>query len=165
MGDLAQSQAYVFVIYILSGILIGIFFDIFRVYRRSFKTPDFITYIQDILFWVLTGIFLLFVIFKFNNGELRWYIFLGALLGTLLYMLIFSKHFIKINVAILTFIKNIFLKIWEIIMIPIRWIRKIVFKPISFVFINVRKLGKQLLCRILCMLKPKKKHLKPEKNT
>ena len=156
MEDLAQSQAYVFAIYILSGILIGILFDIFRVYRRSFKTPDFITYIQDILFWFFTGMFLLYVIFKFNNGELRWYIFLGALLGTLLYMLAFSKHFIKINVAILTFIKSIFIKIWAIIMIPIRWIRRLVFKPISFVFINVRKMFKQFACKILCIFKTKK---------
>lgn len=144
MEDLAQSQAYVFVIYILSGILIGILFDIFRVFRKSFKTPDIVTYIQDVLFWAITGIFLLYIIFKFNNGELRAYIFFGLMLGIIFYILLFSKHFIKINVVIVNFIKSIFIKIIKIIMIPTLWIKKILFKPISFVFINISKSFKDL---------------------
>ena len=142
MEDLAQSQAYAFAIYILSGLLIGIFFDIFRIHRRSFETSDLITCIQDIAFWLITGLFLLYVIFKFNNGELRWYIFLGAALGIVLYMLIFSKHFIKINVAIITFVKNIFIYIWKFVSIPLIWLKKLIFKPIFFMFINVRKMFK-----------------------
>lgn len=156
MEDLAQSQAYAFVIYILSGILIGVFFDIFRIHRRSFKTPDFITYMQDILFWIITGAFFLYVIFKFNNGELRWYIFLGTTLGITIYMLIFSKKFIKINVIVLKFIKSIFSKSWHVLSIPLKWLKKLIFKPISFVFINVRKMSKNISYKIIQLFRPKK---------
>lgn len=146
MQNLAQNQGYVFLICILSGALIGIFFDIFRIYRKSFKTPDFITYLQDITFWVLTGLFVLYVVFKFNNGELRWYIFLGIILGMILYILIFSKHFIKINVIIISFVKKIVIKLFEFVLIPICFLKKLIFKPISFIFINLRKTVKQFLC-------------------
>ena len=69
------SQMQYFAIYILCGISIGILFDIFRILRKSFKTPDFVTYIEDAIFGIITGIFLIFIIFIFNNGELRFYIF------------------------------------------------------------------------------------------
>ena len=62
-----DNQAYSFIVFILNGILIGLLFDIFRILRKSFKTPDFITYIEDILFWILTGIITLYFIFIFNN--------------------------------------------------------------------------------------------------
>ena len=156
MEDLAQNQAYSFVIYIASGILIGIFFDIFRIHRRSFRTPDFITYIQDIIFWVITGAFFLYIIFKFNNGELRWYIFLGTALGILIYMLLFSQKFIKINVAILKGIKSIFSKIWKVLLIPIKWLRKLIFKPISFAFINIRKMCKNFFLKVMQVFRHKK---------
>jgi len=156
LEDLAQSQTYTFIIYILSGILIGVFFDIFRIHRRSFKTPDAITYIQDILFWMITGIFLLYIIFKFNNGELRWYIFLGIMIGINFYMLIFSKYFININVVIVKFFKNLFIRLWKYVSIFLRFFKNIVFSPISFIFINVRKAIKQLISNFFDVFKHKK---------
>ena len=94
--------------FILTGITIGIVFDIFRILRKSFKTLDFITYIQDFIFWLLTGIILLFSIFTFNDGELRGYIFVGIAIGIILYILVFSKYIIKIVSSVIIFIKNIF---------------------------------------------------------
>lgn len=76
LGDNLENQAYLFVIFILNGFLIGILFDIFRILRKSFKTKDWLTYIQDILFWIITGFIILYSIFRFNNGELRGFIFI-----------------------------------------------------------------------------------------
>lgn len=116
-----MSEIYTFLLFILTGISIGILFDIFRIFRRSFKTVDFITYIQDFLFWVLAGVILLYSIFSFNNGELRGYIFVGVVFGILLYILIFSKLFVKISVQVITTIK-------KIVYIPIKFILNIIKK-------------------------------------
>lgn len=104
---MSLNQLYVFLIFIVVGIIIGILFDIFRILRRSFKTGDFITYIEDFLFWILSGFILLFSIFTFNNGELRSFIFIGIILGAIFYLLLFSKYFINIFVKIITTIKKI----------------------------------------------------------
>ncbi|MFR8104706.1 MAG: spore cortex biosynthesis protein YabQ [Clostridia bacterium] len=74
------NQAYLFSIFVINGIIIGILFDIFRVLRRSFKTSDIITYIEDFIFWLLTGGLLLYSIFSFNNRRnkriyFHWYCF------------------------------------------------------------------------------------------
>ena len=140
-----QNQASSFLIFILNGLLLGILFDIFRILRKSFKTPDFVTYIEDILFWILSGMILLYSIFTFNNGELRLYIFIGILIGILMYMLLLSKIFIKVSTYIIKVIKKIF---HILIFIPINFIlkviKKIVFKPIVLLCINVGKLTRKI---------------------
>ncbi len=137
------NQAYLFLIFIANGIIIGLLFDIFRILRRSFKTSDFITYIEDILFWILTGLTILYSIFVFNNGEIRLFMFFGIAIGITMYMLLLSSIIIKTNVAIINFFKRIILAILNIIKLPFKYILKLIkklfLKPISFIFINVRK--------------------------
>ena len=138
-----ENQAYLFGIFIINGILIGLLFDFFRILRKSFKTNDFITYIEDVLFWILTGIILIYSIFVFNNGEIRLFMFLAVILGIIIYILSISSYIIKINVKIINYFKIIIIKAFKIISIPFTYIikilRKLFFKPISFIIINIKK--------------------------
>lgn len=118
-------------IFIVTGMAIGVLFDVFRIIRKSFKTPDFVTYIEDIIFWILAGFILLFTIFTFNNGEIRVYIFIGLLLGLIIYLLTLSKYFVKISVSIVCFIKKI---IYYPIHIIYTFIKKFIIRPFSSVF-------------------------------
>ena len=114
------SETTVFIIFLLNGVMVGILFDFFRILRKSFKTPDFVTYIEDICFGIVSGTLLIFSILIFNNGELRLFIFVAILLGILIYMLTISEYVIKVNVKILKFISNIFAMIFKVIFFPIR---------------------------------------------
>ena len=138
-----NNQAYLFLIFSLNGFIIGVLFDFFRILRKSFKTSDIATYIEDILFWILTGITILYTIFVFNNGEIRLYMFFGIMIRVTLYMLILSKYIIKVSVYIMNTMKKTFLYIIKIIFCPLKIIYKVLkrifLKPISFVFINIRK--------------------------
>lgn len=136
---MVTNQAFIFFVFILTGFLIGILFDIFRVLRRSFKTSDIITYIEDIIFWIITGLIILYVSFVFNNGQIRGYTLLGLMLGGILYLLIFSNIFIKVMVTILNHIKKILKFIINIATYPIKFVIKIFQKPIHFIFINLSK--------------------------
>ena len=112
------NQSYLFLIFTINGIIIGLLFDVFRILRRTFKTSGFI---------------LLYSIFAFANGEIRFYMFLGAFLGCLIYMLALSKTFIKVNVKIVLALKNIIGKMLAIIFLPIHIIIKIF--PCLFTYI------------------------------
>ena len=140
---MVTNQAYLFLIFISNGVIIGILFDFFRILRKSFKTSDIITYIEDLLFWILTGFTILYFIFTFNNGEIRLFMFLAIGIGIIAYILLFSSYVIKINVTIIKFLKNIIIRTFSFISIPFKFIYKIIkkvfFKPISFVIINIRK--------------------------
>lgn len=136
---MVANQANLFLIFTINGIVIGILFDIFRILRKSFKTSDIVTYMQDILFWILTGFILLYSIFTFSNGEVRFYMFLGVFLGCLIYMILFSKYFININVKIIKTIKKIISIILMPIKLLIKFIKKLIIRPINFITINIGK--------------------------
>ena len=124
------NQLFCLGIFVITGISIGLLFDMFRILRKSFHTADWITYIQDILFWILAGSIMLFSIFTFNHGEIRSYVFIGVLIGVVIYILALSKFFVKSSVAIILFFK-------KILSYPIHLIEKIVkviiINPILFI--------------------------------
>ncbi len=133
---MAGNQTYLFIVFTIVGIIIGILFDIFRILRKSFKTKDIVTYIEDIFFWILTGIIILFSMYKFSNGELRFFMIIGIIMGTLMYMITFSRYVIKISVFIIKIIKTI-------IVYPVKVVekilKKIIIRPIFIICINFKK--------------------------
>lgn len=141
---MVENQAFLFFIFTLNGILIGLLFDFFRILRRSFKTADIVTYMQDVLFWILTGIIILYSIFVFNNGEIRFYMFIGIAIGISLYILLFSQYVIKINVILITTLKKIIAKIIKIVIYPFVFISKLIYRPIrhisNIIQNNIKKL-------------------------
>ena len=106
---MTTNQLHLFVIFLISGILVGLVFDFFRILRKSFKHKDVVIYMQDILFWVLTGFLLLYTTFIFNDGEFRLFMLLGTFFGVIIYLFTISKIFIKVNVKIISIIKKVFL--------------------------------------------------------
>ena len=149
---MVTNQAYLFLIFIINGIIIGLLFDFFRILRKSFKTKDIITYIQDVLFWILTGFIILYSTFTFNNGEIRIFMFIAILIGIVFYMTLISTYIIKINVKFINLIKNILQKTLNILLTPFKWIyktsRNILYKPFEFI--------KNKLSNILKLLRIKK---------
>ena len=152
MDNTIPMQLYTFFIFTFSGVAIGIFFDIFRILRKSFNTSNCVTYIEDFFFWLITGFFFLYILFKFNNGQIRIYILVGLILGIILYILTISKYFINISVSIIKVLKKV---LTYPIMLVYRYTRKIS-KPISFVVINIRKNCKNIVNKEIQLIKSKK---------
>ena len=133
---MAQDQAYIFLVFSLTGIVIGFLFDFFRILRRTIKTPNIITNIQDMLFWILSGILILYNIWYFNSGEIRIYIFFAIILGTLVYMSVLSSAIIQIFSKVL----QIIIKIVEPPVKKIITINRTLITKISTIFIkNLKK--------------------------
>lgn len=120
-------QVYNFFIFIVLGMIIAFVFDVFRILRKAFKTNNIITYIEDILFWIISGFLIIVSIFTFNNGEIRFYLFIGILLGILIYILLLTK---LINTVLLNLLKPI-KKVIQIILS--------IFKKINNLIINFLK--------------------------
>ena len=160
---MVTNLAYLFLIFIANGILIGLLFDFFRILRRAFKTGDILTYIEDFLFWILTGISILYTVFVFNNGEIRLFLFIGVGIGIITYMIFFSSYVIKFNVAIINFLKKIFKVIFSFFSIPLKFIYKIIkkifYKPISFITNKLIKNSTSLYKNIIKITNIKNKNV------
>ena len=114
---MAINQAYLFLLFILNGMIIGLLFDIFRIFRKSFKTNDFIIYIEDILFWILAGISIIFFMYKFAGGNLRLFMLMGLIIGGIIYIISFSRIIINVSMII---INNILKQIIKFLILPIK---------------------------------------------
>ena len=72
--------------------------------------------------------------------------FLGIIIGVILYMLLLSSYIIKTSVYIINIVKKLFTFITKVIIYPIsviaKFIKKIFIRPITFLFINFKKLAK-----------------------
>ena len=134
---MAQNQAYLFLVFSLTGVAIGLLFDFFRILRRSIKTSNLVTYIQDILFWILTGIIVLYSIWYFNNGELRIFVFLGLIIGLLIYMTTLSSIIVKIFTKLLVILINI-------LKVPFKMIYSLISKIITGIVVLFNKFTKKL---------------------
>ena len=163
------TQLQLFFIFLINGLLIGLLFDFFRILRKAIKTADFITYVEDALFWILTGFIILYSIFTYNNGEIRLFMFLAIILGILIYLTFISKIILSISLGIINVVKKIFSIVFNIIKIPfdffIKWIRKLFLNPISFIIINIRNYFTKYLKNFYKKLKKVKIPNKFVKNT
>lgn len=101
------SQERVFLLFFIIGIIIGGVFDFFRVIRKAFKTPDYITLIQDIIFFLLSGTIIIWGIIKLNNGEVRLFLFIAIFFGILIYFLTISNFYVIILYEIVNLCKKI----------------------------------------------------------
>lgn len=121
---LSYTQGQIFILFFLLGIVIGSIYDIFRVIRKNFKTSDFVTQIEDIIFLIISGILILCFILKFCIGEIRFYVFIAIFLGISLYFLTISKPYVIILNIIAKFCKKILSFFVNLIKIPYIFIKK-----------------------------------------
>ena len=60
--------------------LIAFIFDLFRIKRKAVETGNLLTYIEDLLYWIIAALVMFAVVYLANEGELRGYIFLGVVM-------------------------------------------------------------------------------------
>ena len=130
---MVASQTYLFLIFVLNGVVIGLILDLFRVLRKTFKTSNVITYIEDILFWILAGISIIFFMYNFSDGTIRLFMIIALFLGLLLYILSISKYVIKIFVFFINILKNLFKTIIKVTSIPVKLIYKVINNTITHI--------------------------------
>lgn len=149
MDNLATSQAYIFFVFIINGMIISFIFDIFRISRKTFKTPDWLTYVEDIFFWLISCIILAYSIYTYNNGGIRLYMFIGLLIGSIIYIITISKYIVKISVNIINKIKHILQIVTKCVICPIKIVIKCiknrVGKPIYIIIINFKRKFSKIL--------------------
>lgn len=129
---LAQEQIKIFLIFVIVGIIISLIFDIFRILRKVYKFSNAMIYLQDILFWLLTGIIILHSIFEFNSGSIRIYLFFSIFIGIVIYTCTISQYILNIGVYMLKLINKIIklllVPLNNILVLFIRLCKKISFK-------------------------------------
>lgn len=73
------------------GVLLGIWYEFFRILRKTFVHKNRIVHLEDIIF-CLTAAIGLFILFQvYNQGMIRFYCLFGVEGGVLLYFFVLSR--------------------------------------------------------------------------
>ena len=99
MSSPVALQAWLLVLTVLAGILIGLFFDVYRVAGKFLRPSRRVLFFGDLLFWLLAAVFVFLILLIGSRGEVRVYIFIGLLTGWILYVLLFSRNCHRLMVA------------------------------------------------------------------
>lgn len=70
---------------LMLGAFLGIFYDIFRILRLLINPKNLSVFIQDIIYFLISGFVTFVFVLIMNSGESRFYILAGEALGWILY--------------------------------------------------------------------------------
>lgn len=112
------GQVMTFVMIMVTGMVLGVLFDFYRVLRGTFNPQALMTWFTDLLYWLIATAIVFFSLVLSNWGELRFYVFIGILGGLGLYYKWLSLWAIRLFssgigfiIAGLRFMKRIFIHI------------------------------------------------------
>lgn len=126
------------------GAVIGLLFDVFRIWRKNFKTSAALVWIQDVLFWILLACVVYATIFITNSAQVRWYEFAALGLGCGLYFLTLSRLVVGISSFVIQLAKRILLFFLKILLFPFYLLDKCFRRPVLWIWGKVKKGGKWL---------------------
>lgn len=113
-------EAYILLATIYGGLLIGFIYDLYKVFRQLFNPKKIATHIQDIFFWTIISVVAFYVLIISNQGDLRFYNFLGFMIGVFVYHYLLSRKIIQTLLFILRKTKELLWDIWQLFLYPFR---------------------------------------------
>jgi len=134
-----SEQANTFLIAVLSGIVIGIFYDIFRIIRKIIPHPNWLVQLEDLIYWIIVSAFMFLVLFTNNYGEIRGFALLGAFLGNILYFFTLSIIVMKFSDWIIYWLKKTVTALIKMILIPLKLVLRIFYYPLKWISYPVKR--------------------------
>lgn len=111
---------------ILAGSAMGLAYDSYRVLSLKLSFPKWLNALLDLLYWLWAALLVFRMLYAGNQGQLRFYVFLGLFLGVWIYFLLFSVTVRNFVVMLIQSIQYTCRLLWKItvtvIGVPIRWL-------------------------------------------
>ncbi len=139
---LIVEQVYIFLYAILAGAIAAFLYDVLRIKRRAIKTGVIFVGLEDILYWLVIAVLLFITVYNSNSGQMRGFIFIGNVIGVVLYESLLSNIIIKSSMIIINFIKKVFRFIWMVLSYPFKLLYKILSVPVIFIVRLIMRLLK-----------------------
>lgn len=126
-----------FLISILWGAIVLLAYDGLRILRRLIKHNGFFLAVEDLLFWVITSVFIFAMIYQVNNGVIRGFSVMGMAIGMVLY------HYILSDIIVSLITKLIFT-----LLRPLRFILNKMKQFLHFLMGRGRKIASFFITRL-----------------
>lgn len=143
------DEFYIFLFAINYGLILGLIYDLYRVFRYYSKPKKILSVIEDLIFWLIITLIFFIFLFKNTDGIIRGFVIIGFLIGGVLYFRIVSKYSFPILIKLFRLILDLIHEIINIILYPVRK-----------VFIFYRKTFGKISILMKSLFKDMKKYVK-----
>ncbi|MEF2968731.1 spore cortex biosynthesis protein YabQ [Paenibacillus sp. M1] len=141
---------------LLCGGAMGIAFDSYRVVSGQLRFPRWSVHVLDLCYWLAAALFVFRTLYHVNQGELRFYVFLGLFLGVWIHFLILSVVIEKFVVNLIKVVQKIYritIRIWRLTVVtPVKWLLKGIRLLLGFAWAILLFLGRVTLSPIWKLL-------------
>ena len=144
MSDAISMEIRFFLASVLSGIILLIVYDVIRIIRRVIKHAWFFVALEDLIFWLLSGLFIFRMMYEMNNGTIRGFAVLGMLLGMIIYNQSLSPFFVKGLSEFILLVKRGIAKVLRFLSKPVRIACRGGKRWLRFMKKQVTKIGRKL---------------------
>ena len=110
MGDFVITDALLFLDALICGMIIATVYDVLRIFRNIIPHYNIIINIEDFVFWNIAGIYLFAVMLSTNNGVIRGFFLMGAVMGAYVYKKSIGELLVQMLSKGINSLVNIFLK-------------------------------------------------------
>ena len=138
----------------LTGIGITLVYDLIRIARRVIPHIGFFVALEDGIFWVYACITIFLLLYRMNNGTLRWFAVFGLAAGMWIYKKVFGDFLVNF---MSTFIQRTLHLVVHLISVPLKLVKRPIFKGLRLLgkcktgvknkLTRIKKQGKITLCK------------------
>lgn len=114
-----NMQVNIVIYSFIAGIITGILFDIYRIFRGMNKIKV-ITIIEDLLFWSLSSLIIFTFLLYMNYAFLTLYVYLFMVISLGIYLRFFSRFFYSIEKHLAQKMYKILRVVFKNIMYPLK---------------------------------------------
>jgi len=100
----------------------GLLYDAFRITRIAIPVPRWIVFIEDVLFFLACAVSTFFFLMRVIDGQLRFFIFIGTILGMVIYFYSLSILIMGLSGAIIRAVKAVLRAAYRWILFPVWWL-------------------------------------------
>lgn len=139
MSHQIVEESHFFLYSICLGFAISFLYDIIRLIRNLIPHNSFFISLEDILFWIFSSCTQFLLLYKLNNGMVRWYSIAGALLGMVFYIKSIGQYMVAFMSKLIRKTLHIVYHIFITIISPI----KLILQKIKPVFMRIIQIFKK----------------------
>ena len=101
-----SSKIFIFLFSLILGLVLVIIYDVFRIVRMIINSKNVAVFIQDVLYFIISGIITFIFVLGVNSGDSRFYILAGEGIGWIIYHITLGEIIYKYSSKIVSSIKS-----------------------------------------------------------
>lgn len=115
-----KDELFIFLLAIMYGGIIGLIYDLYKAIRYYTKPKKILSFIGDLIFWLIVTYMFFIFLFKYTDGIIRGFVVVGFLIGVYVYFKSISKYVFPILIKIFKLILRLIHEIIGIILYPFK---------------------------------------------